>query len=277
MDWVARPWWDPDVALAWRQRGEDEDGDVGDSGSSNSTLVVYASWNGATEVAGWVVRGRGSVVGEEDDDDDDDDEEKEVLLVASPRTGFETELTIAYEETCRYLWAEALDAQGDVLRSSEIIDLDATTIRTESYNSAVSAELGLKSSSSLLNKTNTRTKPTNTARARGLSSTALALLGAGSGILMLMLIIASGVMVFIRRRRRVEYKSLEASDFDLGRVDDDDDEEEEEEKKKKGEDQGDCDAANRHGEADQGLEQSRRSEDEDRRALLPNTKGCNNK
>jgi hypothetical protein len=92
---------------------------------------------------------------------------------------------------------------------------------------------------------------------------------------MLMLIIASGVVVFIRRRRSVEYKSLEASDFDLGPVDDDDDEEEEE--KKKGEDQGDRDAANRHGEADRGLEQSRRSEDEDRRALLPSTKGCNNK
>ncbi|KAL2844253.1 ASST-domain-containing protein [Aspergillus pseudodeflectus] len=269
MDWVAMPWWDPEVALAWRQSGEDEDGDgdEGDSGSSNSTLVVYASWNGATEVAGWVLRGRGSVVGEEDDDEE---EEKEVLLVASPRTGFETELTIAYEETYRYLWAEALDAQGDVLRSSEIIDLDATGIRTESYNSAVSAELGLKSSSSLLNKTNTKKKPTTNARARGLSSTALALLGAGSGILMLMLIIASGVMVFIRRRRRVEYKSLEASDFDLGPVDDDDDEEEKE-------DQGDRDAANRHGEADQGLEQSRRSEDEDRRALLPSTKGCNDK
>ncbi|KAL3445290.1 ASST-domain-containing protein [Aspergillus insuetus] len=266
MDWVAEPWWDPAVALAWRQNG---DGEVeneweGDNGATNGTLVVYVSWNGATEVAGWVVRGRpGSAAAEAEDSDEDE----EILLAASPRTGFETEISIPSEEVYRYLWAEALDAQGNVLRSSEVIDVNTTNIRTETYNSlAVYNELELKPSSSLSNKTKTDTESTNHSHARGLSSTAIALLGSGLGVLALALVIVSGVLIYIRRRRNVEYKSLEASDFDLGPVEDDDNEGEEEAEEKEAQ----CDdgVANRDSEADEGLEQSGGSEDEARHALL---------
>jgi hypothetical protein len=271
MGWVAEPWWDPAVALAWRQDGEEENGLEDENGATNGTLVVYASWNGATEVAGWVVRGRPGSVTAETEDSDGEDEDEDILLAASPRTGFETELTISFEEVYRYLWAEALDAQGNVLRSSGIIDLNTTSIRTEKHNSsAVYAELGLKSSSSLWNKTKTDAKSNKShAHARGLSSTAIALLGSGLGALALALIIGSGVLVYIRRRRNVEYKSLEASDFDLGPVDDDyDEEEEEEEEEEVKEAQCDDGVRNRDSEADEGLEQSGVSEDEGRHALL---------
>jgi hypothetical protein len=263
MDWVAEPWWDPAVAVAWRQDGEDEN-ELGDgNGVTNGTLVVYVSWNGATEVAGWVVRGRPGSAAPEDEDEDED-----ILLAASPRTGFETELTISFEEVYRYLWAEALDAQGNVLRSSKIIDQNTTSIRTEKHNSsAVYDELELKSSSSLRSKTKTDTESTSHAHARNLSSTAIALLGSGLGVLALALVIGSGVLVYIRRQRNVEYKSLEASDFDLGPVEDDDDEEEGGKKEEEG-GQGDEGLANIDSEADEGLEQSGGSEDEARHALL---------
>ncbi|KAL2820430.1 ASST-domain-containing protein [Aspergillus granulosus] len=245
MDWVATPWWDPAIALARSQE---------DANSTSSTLVVYVSWNGATEVASWVVRGRR-----------DTEEDHDIVLATSPRTGFETKLTISslgggYLHY-RYLYAEAMDARGNVLRSSEIVDMDSTTSIPEgvSYSSVAYSELGLESSSSLLNKN--KTKPATQARDRGLSSTALALLSAGLGVLALTLMIVSGVVVCIRRRRSIEYNSLEASDFDLGPVGDDDDDTVQDEDG----------VANGRDEGYEDLEKLRVGEDqdEDRHPLLP--------
>lgn len=95
MDWVATPWWDPAVAL----RGTPSEGE----------LAVYVSWNGATEVREWVVRGA-------------DGEGEGGILAVSMRTGFETRLTVRMGGL-RRLWAEALDKEGNVLRSSEVMDL----------------------------------------------------------------------------------------------------------------------------------------------------------
>lgn len=105
MDWSATPWWDP--AIAPRKNPEDQ-------------LVVYASWNGATEVATWVVRGAA-------DSDSRDNGNGGAVLATSPRTGFETKLVIG-ETKWQYLWAEAVDIWGNVLRSSEVADLDDTEL-----------------------------------------------------------------------------------------------------------------------------------------------------
>ncbi|KUI61771.1 hypothetical protein VP1G_08916 [Cytospora mali] len=94
MDWVATPWWDPAIALRNTSEGD---------------LAVYVSWNGATEVREWVVRG-----GERKGDDD--------ILAVSMRTGFETRMTVEVDGL-RWLWAEALDKEGSVLRSTEVLDL----------------------------------------------------------------------------------------------------------------------------------------------------------
>lgn len=90
MDWVALPWWDP--ALAVRE-------------APGGNLGVYVSWNGATEVGGWVVRG--GTGGK---------------LARSPRTGFETRLVVNRTGLDR-LWADALDKQGAVIRSTQVLDL----------------------------------------------------------------------------------------------------------------------------------------------------------
>lgn len=98
MDWTALPWWDP--ALAVRE-------------ARGGNLSVYVSWNGATEVRGWVVRGGAG--GE---------------LARSPRTGFETRLLVDGTGLDR-LWAEALDKQGAVLRSTEVLDLARGNVTLE--------------------------------------------------------------------------------------------------------------------------------------------------
>lgn len=100
LDWVATPWWDPAVALRNTSDGE---------------LAVYVSWNGATEVREWVVMG-GDSAGEDGE-----------ILAASVRTGFETRLVVGIGGF-RWLWVEALDKEGNVLRSSEIMDLDGGNI-----------------------------------------------------------------------------------------------------------------------------------------------------
>jgi Arylsulfotransferase (ASST) len=87
--WVGEP---PDPpALATRRR----DGGV----------TVWASWNGATEVARWQVLG-----GEAPD--------ALVPLASSPRRGFETGLSV---RPSRYVAVRALDASGAVLGTSRTI------------------------------------------------------------------------------------------------------------------------------------------------------------
>lgn len=93
MDWRAEPWWDPAIAVR-----EDLHGELG----------VFASWNGATEVREWVVRG-----GRRGDE----------VLARSRRTGFETRLGVGARRWVGRVWVEALDGQGTVLRASEVLDL----------------------------------------------------------------------------------------------------------------------------------------------------------
>lgn len=102
MDWTATPWWDPAIAVQQNRQGD---------------LNVYASWNGATEVREWVVRGNDGLV-----------------LARARRTGFETQLPAGPRAWTRRLWVEALDVNGTVLRASKVLDLDdeAVTIIMES-------------------------------------------------------------------------------------------------------------------------------------------------
>ncbi|KAJ5692263.1 hypothetical protein N7462_001686 [Penicillium macrosclerotiorum] len=180
MNWSATPWWPP--AIAPRQN---TDGD----------LVVYVSWNGATEVAEWIVRGavgyKAHNIGS--------------VLAKSRRTGFETKLTIG-QTVWRYLWAEAVDSHGNVLGVTEIVDLDTTelSVASDLYNTSETAISPLER------------KPSK-ASASKLSSTQIALLATGLGVLVLG-IIAAGIITW---RRRSDYNHLDAEDFDLGLDEDD--------------------------------------------------------
>ena len=84
--WTGRPTVPPDVLLR----------------RSGSSATVYASWNGATQVASWRVLS-GS------------DAAEAVPVATMPRTGFETAIPVQHPGT--YLQVQALDATGTVLSS----------------------------------------------------------------------------------------------------------------------------------------------------------------
>lgn len=96
MDWKATPWWDPAIAVRQNVQGD---------------LNVYASWNGATEVREWVVRGNDGS-----------------MIARARRTGFETQLPVGPRIWIQKLWVEALDGNGVVLRASNILDLENTDV-----------------------------------------------------------------------------------------------------------------------------------------------------
>lgn len=134
LDWRATPWWKPSLALMVSREGD---------------LDVFTSWNGATEVREWVVRGvvvrssspssRANMVqggGE--------------VLARSRRTGFETKLTVN-PFGLWYLWAEALDAHGAVIGATERVNFDEANVtvlpfENEEYYDAPDAESESESS-----------------------------------------------------------------------------------------------------------------------------------
>ncbi|PYI00177.1 arylsulfotransferase [Aspergillus ellipticus CBS 707.79] len=181
LDWTATPWWDPAIAPRRNAKGE---------------VVVYVSWNGATEVAKWVVRGAS--------DERSIDAGKGNMLATSRRTGFETKLTLGEKKTgWRYLRAEALDAQGNVLGSSEVVDLNTAelSLAVDKYDNSKPFPLLKKTS-------------------EGWSTTALVLLSTGLCVLALA-VIAGGVIMW---NRCSDYNRLEADDFALAEDSDYDEE-----------------------------------------------------
>lgn len=80
--------------------------DVVAESAGGSALTVYASWNGATEVASWQV-----LAGPAPD--------QLSPAGSAPRNGFETELTVETQEA--YIAVQAMDNAGDVIGISEAV------------------------------------------------------------------------------------------------------------------------------------------------------------
>ena len=75
------------------------------AGSGQGT--VYASWNGATQVAAWRVLAGASPNGLK-------------AVAESPRSGFETAIQLSAAAAGGYLAVQALDAKGQVLGTSAV-------------------------------------------------------------------------------------------------------------------------------------------------------------
>jgi arylsulfotransferase ASST len=73
----------------------------------DGSVAVYASWNGATEIAEWRVLGGA------------DEKDLSAIGKSSPRTGFETTITLTSDAS--YFAVEALDAQGASLGISKVV------------------------------------------------------------------------------------------------------------------------------------------------------------
>ncbi|PYH43073.1 arylsulfotransferase [Aspergillus saccharolyticus JOP 1030-1] len=175
MDWSATPWWDPQIAPRMNAQGE---------------LVVYASWNGATEVKTWVVRGAS----------DDLPDQKGQILAVSRRTGFETKLVVGSTDW-QYIWAEAVDNLGNVLGWSEAVDLNTAELSVAEDLYDVSETIFPPP----------RLEEETEESAGGVSKLVVALLSTGLGVFVLGVI--AGVAIWWYRCRK--YTSLEAGDFDL--------------------------------------------------------------
>jgi hypothetical protein len=73
---------------------------------------VYASWNGATEVASWRVLAGSSPAALRP-------------AASAPRSGFETAIAVAGAPAGAYVAVQALDAAGTVLASSRAVRVEA--------------------------------------------------------------------------------------------------------------------------------------------------------
>ncbi|KAJ5273367.1 arylsulfotransferase [Penicillium angulare] len=190
MDWVGIPWWDPAIAP---------------KRSSDGKLLAYVSWNGATEVSEWVVRGfpEGTVL---------NNKMKGDVVGRSRRTGFETKLVIEEKKGEKevkwgYLWAEALDMKGRVLRSSELVDLSTMEldVAVDVYDESNSTFSGILAAERLVAQ---ERKKKEAAR---LSKTRVALLATGLSI-SFAVGLAAGIFWWYRSK---DYNRLDAEDFAL--------------------------------------------------------------
>lgn len=98
-DWVGTPYWPPAITA--------EKGSKGD-------LTAWVSWNGATEVAEWVLLGS-----QKERDLDGPDR----VVARAKRDGFETVLWVEKRADTRFLRAVARDIHGKILRASDVFDL----------------------------------------------------------------------------------------------------------------------------------------------------------
>lgn len=97
--WVGTPSEAPAVAAAAGSAGSQ-------AGASGAVTTVYASWNGATQVASWRVLAGASA-------------NALAAVAAAPRGGFETAISVPGAQG--YVAVQALDASGAVLGSSRTI------------------------------------------------------------------------------------------------------------------------------------------------------------
>ncbi|KAI9166521.1 hypothetical protein HJFPF1_02628 [Paramyrothecium foliicola] len=100
--WTGRPTWPPSLAI-----------DAPEQSTMNAT--IYVSWNGATDVAEWAILGSDNATAING---------HENFIASANRTGFETEIYLGINSTHRYIGAAALTADGDIIGSSYVFDME---------------------------------------------------------------------------------------------------------------------------------------------------------
>ncbi|KAI9933099.1 hypothetical protein ASPWEDRAFT_114453 [Aspergillus wentii DTO 134E9] len=91
-----------------------------------SGYEAAVSWNGATEIATWVLQGSDQeYVNIDGDDASTKNNKKYVFLASVPKSGFETIISIPTDAMSRYIRALALDSEGHVLGSSRLLEWNA--------------------------------------------------------------------------------------------------------------------------------------------------------
>lgn len=114
--WKGHPKWSPKIEI------------------SDDDLEIYLSWNGATEVAQWVLQGS--------DSDDESINGQWEHVAAVPRSGFETSIELPDVDR-RFLRAMALDKHGRALEYglTDIIDRETSPSLLDEFNSHLQKQI----------------------------------------------------------------------------------------------------------------------------------------
>ncbi|CAD0094070.1 unnamed protein product [Aureobasidium vineae] len=103
-NWQGFPGWNPSIAA---------------TGNGTDNTTVYVSWNGATEIKQWAILASNSSSSLATADD---------LWKNVTKTGFETNVTVGTD--ARYIRAAALNADGEVLGATDIVNVNDGSIST---------------------------------------------------------------------------------------------------------------------------------------------------
>ena len=103
-NWQGFPSWNPSISAA---------------GNGTDNTTVYVSWNGATEIKQWAILASNSSSSLATADD---------LWKNVTKTGFETNVTVG--TSARYIRAAALNADGEVLGATDIVDVNDGSVAT---------------------------------------------------------------------------------------------------------------------------------------------------
>jgi hypothetical protein len=133
-NWTGMPTWPPSIAVDASTR-------------TTRDATVYVSWNGATEIASWVVvsliflgllplAARPNMVQLASNDSATMDSEAD-MVARYPRSGFETAIHLETHEHYNYIRAAAVSASDQTLGYTAIIDLESNTSPDSHVTTAV--------------------------------------------------------------------------------------------------------------------------------------------
>lgn len=115
MDWVGTPRWGPAIAARQTHMVDET------AWSRDTTTVVYASWNGATEVREWVFVASNHSRGRDLHGDVADR-----VVATLPRAGFETEVALLWP--AKFARAVALGRDGEIIGASGVVNLKKQSV-----------------------------------------------------------------------------------------------------------------------------------------------------
>jgi hypothetical protein len=202
--WVGRPPWGPNVSCI----------------TTSEVKTVYVSWNGATEVAHYVLLSADTPQGLDG---------HASVVAQSPRNGFETAFVVVGYTLKKYARVAALDAHGTILGATPAVDTSSGALIELDYAvssvfaAGAKAVTGVPSSASPAVPAGTQTtRPLSTVpRPLSTNQNLLIVLGSvGAGVVVLAGAAFLAFNWYIRRRAREQYEAVAVSQQHVGAGDD---------------------------------------------------------
>ncbi|GAB7351301.1 hypothetical protein MBLNU459_g1716t1 [Dothideomycetes sp. NU459] len=140
-NWTGYPSWNPSIAS---------------TGNGTDNTTIFMSWNGATEIKSWALLASSST---------QDLSNATNLWRNVTKTGFETNTTVGSQY--RYIRAAALNAQGEVLGATDVLDVNSGSVTAMTKN----VDIGTGSANTTVTTNNSTSSASGTATSTSASST----------------------------------------------------------------------------------------------------------